>query len=107
MWLGGLIAGSLGLIASLVLSPFAPTVFVFGFAFMLVRPWAASVGGVLTSAGLWMLYQELRLAQACNEMNLSPQGRCTHEDVTVKILVEAGLFALGAALSTYAFARTR
>jgi hypothetical protein len=78
---------------------------VFGFAFMLVRPWAASVGGVLISAGLWMIYQELQLAQRCNEMNLNPQGGCTHEDITVKILLEAAVVALGAIASTYAFTR--
>jgi hypothetical protein len=74
---------------------------------MLVRPWAASVGGVLISAGLWMIYQELQLAQRCNEMNLDPQGRCTHEDVTVKILMEVAIVVLAAVLSTYAFLRAR
>jgi hypothetical protein len=107
MWLGGLGAGILALWSGMIFGVFGLVVLVAGFAFGALPPRAASAGGVLTSAGAWLVISELRLVEACNAVNRGPQGRCTHEDVTAKVLLEAAILALGIALTTYAFARRR
>jgi hypothetical protein len=106
MWIGGLVAGTVGLWAAMVLGPLGIPVYIAALAFGALRPRSASAGGILLSAGSWILWGELRLVQSCNAMNVSPQGRCTHEDVTIKIFVEVALIVLGVVLSTYAFARS-
>jgi hypothetical protein len=105
MWLGGLGAGVLGLWTGMIFGAFGLPVLIASFAFGALPPRAASAGGVLTSAGAWLVIGELRLVEACNAVNRSPQGRCTHEDVTTKVIFEVTILALGIALTTYAFAR--
>jgi hypothetical protein len=105
MWLGGLGAGVLGLWTGLIFGVFGIVVLITSFAFGALPPRVASAGGVLTSAGAWLVIGELRLVEACNAVNRSPQGRCSHEDVTVKVLFEIAILALGIALTTYTFVR--